>query len=67
MNTIQKLDKFHKTRKGYLVFGLVELLLAYTFASLALGSGRFSEYGLAIILLFGGLRNLVKALLAIRK
>ncbi|MFA5004265.1 MAG: hypothetical protein WC498_03265 [Candidatus Saccharimonadales bacterium] len=60
---LKALSKFHKTKVGHLVFGLVELLLAYTFASLAIGSGRFSEYGLAIIFLAGFLRNMLRIFL----
>ena len=59
---LAKLDKFHKTRLGYLVFGLVELGLAYLFASLAINSGDWWEYALTIIFLFGFLQNLVQVI-----
>lgn len=57
---IQALDTFHKTRPGYLVFGLVELGLAYLFVSLAINSGSLWEWALGIMLFVGGLHNLVK-------
>jgi hypothetical protein len=57
---MQALDKFHKTRLGYFVFGLVELGLAYLFASLAINSGDWWEYALTIIFLFGFLQNMVR-------
>ena len=60
MNTITQLDKFHKTKPGYLVFGLVELGLAYLFASLAINSGSLWQWALALIFLVGTLQNLVK-------
>lgn len=60
MNAVQQLDKFHKTRSGYLVFGLVELALAYLFASLAVNSGSLWEWALALILLVGFLQNILK-------
>lgn len=56
---LQALDKFHKTRTGYLVFGLVELGLAYLFLSLAINSGSLWEYFLGIVFLIGFLRNLI--------
>lgn len=57
---IEALDKFHKTRRGYFVFGLVELGVAYLFASLAIDSGDWWEYVLAIVFLFGFLQNFVR-------
>jgi hypothetical protein len=66
MNTVQKLDNFHKTRLGYLVFGLVELGLAYWFAILAIDSGSLWQYVLMVIFLIGSLQNFVK-IVAVRK
>lgn len=57
MNNFRGLDSFHKNRFGYLMFGLVELGLAYLFASLAIDSGDWWEYLLTIIFLFGFLQN----------
>ena len=45
MTMLQKLDKFHKTRPGHLVFGLVELLMAYGFASWAIDTGNLLWWG----------------------
>jgi hypothetical protein len=56
----QTIDRWHKTRTGYTIFGLVELVLAYILASLAINSGRLLEYALTFILAYGGARNLVK-------
>ena len=57
---VQSLDKFHRTRAGYLVFGLVELALAYWLATLAINSGSLWQWALAFILLFGFLQNLAR-------
>jgi predicted acyltransferase len=57
---IRTLDRWHKTRTGHLIFGLAEIALAYLFASLAIDSGSLWEYAAAIILLAGGMQNLVK-------
>lgn len=60
MNAVQQLDKFHKTKPGHLVFGLVELGLAYLFFSLAIDSGNLWFYLLLFIFLIGFLQNIVK-------
>ena len=56
----QAIDKFHKSRLGCAVFGLVELGLAYVFASLAIDSGRLLQWVLAVILLLGFLQNFAR-------
>jgi len=60
--SLNRLDKFHHTRTGYLVFGLVELGLAYWLLSLAVDSGSIWEWALGIILFVGVLQNIVKLL-----
>jgi len=60
MTTVHTIDKWHHTRTGHLVFGLVELLIAYGFASWAIDSGSLWQYALAIIFLVGGVRNLIR-------
>lgn len=57
---LQGVNKFHKTRLGYLVFGLVELGLAYIFALWALDSGNLLEWLLALILFVGFLQNIAR-------
>jgi hypothetical protein len=57
---LKQLDKFHKTKTGYGVFGLVELGLSYLFFSLAVNSGSLWEWTLAIILGIGFLQNLAR-------
>ena len=59
---LQTLDKFHKTRVGYAVFGLVELALAAVFANLAIPSGDWWEWLLALVFLVGFLQNFGRAL-----
>lgn len=61
MNLAQ-LDKFHKTRSGYAVFGLVELGLSYLFFSLAVNSGSLWEWALTVILFVGFAQNFVRLL-----
>ena len=57
---IEKLDSFHKTKSGYLLFGLVELLIAYGFISLAIDRGNLWWYLLTLVFLFGSLQNFIK-------
>lgn len=56
----QAIEKFHKTRLGYLIFGLVELGLAYACALWALTSGSLWVWLVAIILFVGFLQNVVR-------
>jgi hypothetical protein len=54
---IKQLDKFHKTKPGYLVFGLVELAIAYGFMGLSIDRGNLFWYLLTLIFLVGAIRN----------
>lgn len=54
-----KLDKFHKTKSGYLVFALIELAIAYGFASLSIDRGNLWWYLLTLVFLIGFLQNIV--------
>ncbi len=58
MRIIEKLENWHKTNSGLLVFGLIELGLAYMFVSLAIDSGSLWDYLLTLIFVIGFLRNL---------
>jgi hypothetical protein len=58
---IEQIDKFHKTRKGRVTFGLIELIVAYIFISLAINSGSIWQYVIAIILIIGAFNNLLRA------
>ena len=57
---IEKLDKWHKTHLGLLVFAIVELAVAYGFFSLSIDRGNFLWYILTLIFLFGGIQNSIK-------
>jgi len=56
---LQAIDNWHKTKLGHLTFGLVELLLAYLFVSLAINSGSLLEYAVTVILFAGAIQNFV--------
>ena len=53
-------DKWHKTKPGYLLAGLVELAIAYGFVSLSIDRGNLWWYLLTLIFLVGALQNFVK-------
>lgn len=57
---LQTIDRWHKTKLGHLVFGLVELAIAYGFASLAIDRGSWWWYFLTLIFLVGFLQNMVQ-------
>lgn len=57
---IKQLNKFHRSKTGLLVFCLVELLVTYGFASLAIDRGDLWYYLLTLIFLVGSLQNLAK-------
>jgi hypothetical protein len=57
---IKQLDSWHKTKIGLLVFGLLELLIAYGFASLSIDRGNLWWYLLTLVFLVGSLQNLFK-------
>jgi uncharacterized membrane protein HdeD (DUF308 family) len=57
---VEAIDKWHKTRTGYAVFGMAELALTYLLISLAIDSGNLLEYGLGIIILCGGVVNIIR-------
>jgi len=57
---MKRLDHWHHTKLGLLIFGIAELAAAYGFASLAIDRGNLWYYLLAIIFLFGALQNLFK-------
>ena len=57
---LQKLQAWHATRLGYVVFALLELAAAYGFASLAIDRGSWWWYVLTVIFAAGFLRNFIK-------
>lgn len=60
MDNIAKFEKWHKSKLGLLIFGVLELAVAYGFASLSIDRGNFFWYLLTLIFLIGGLQNLFK-------
>jgi uncharacterized membrane protein len=60
MKMVDKLEEFHKTRQGHLVFGLIELGVAYLFASLAIDTGSLWQYAVTILLFIGAIQNFVR-------
>ena len=58
----KRLQEFHRTRAGYVVFWLVEAVIAYGFGSLAIDRGNFWWYILALIFIVGSLQNFFKLL-----
>lgn len=61
MTPSPRIDTWHKTVKGYIVFGLIELAAAYIIGSFAIDNGRLLLWTLTIVLLIGALQNFAKA------
>jgi len=59
---LDKLDKFHKTRRGHAVFGFVELVMAYGFVDWALDTGNWLWWVAAAFLLLGSVQNFARAI-----
>ncbi|HET7060421.1 MAG TPA: hypothetical protein VFH99_03875 [Candidatus Saccharimonadales bacterium] len=57
---MKKLHNWHQSKLGLLIFSLIELGVAYGFASLAIDRGGLWWYLLALIFLVGALQNLFK-------
>jgi hypothetical protein len=60
MKWLARLHRWHQTRAGLLISGLVELLLAVGFLLLAIDSGSLLQYFLGLAALVGALQNFVK-------
>lgn len=57
---MKKLDKWHKTKSGLLIFVLAELAIAYGLASLAIDRGNLWWYLLTIVFFIGAVKNFFK-------
>lgn len=57
---MQQLAKWHDTKLGLLVFAVVELAVAYGFASLAIDRGNLWWYLLTLVFTIGSLQNIVR-------
>lgn len=60
MSSIKDLNQWHQTRRGWLVFALAELVIAYVFASLAIDRGNIWWYLLTIVFSIGSVQNFLK-------
>lgn len=63
----QSIDKFHKTRLGYVVFGLVELGLTLAVLNWSLDNGSLWLWLLTFIFLFGFVQNFVHVMTVHKK
>jgi uncharacterized membrane protein HdeD (DUF308 family) len=54
---VHTLHTWHQSPYGLLLFAFIELLVAYIFGSLAIDTASFLYYGLTLLFIAGGLRN----------
>lgn len=57
---LAKLDMWHRTKLGLVVFALIELAVSYGLASWAIDSGSLWLYAAALIFIVGVLQNFVR-------
>jgi hypothetical protein len=60
MQAVARLHRWHQTRAGLAISGLVEMLLAVGFLLLAIDTGSLLQYFLGFVALVGTLQNFVK-------
>ncbi len=64
MGPFKSLDHFHKTKRGYLAFGITELILAYIFILIALDTASMWAYLAGVILSIGTVLNFINVFTA---
>ncbi len=57
---VSKLHKWHQTKRGLIIFGLIELLAAYLMGSRAIDTGSLIEYFLAVLFFVGAIHNFIR-------
>lgn len=62
MEELRKLDTWHKTPVGHVVFGVLELVIAYGAISLAIDRGSVPLYFIGFLALYGAIGNFLKAI-----
>lgn len=60
MKSMEQLHQFHRSRLGHLIFGIIELAIAYGMASWSIYSGQWWQYLLTFLFIYGGVRNLLR-------
>ena len=66
MNLV-KLDRWHQSKQGLLMFGVFELAVAYALVSLAIDDGNLLVYVLSLFFAVGGVKNIVKLVKVLAK
>ncbi len=59
-NLLKELDAWHKTKKGLLTAGVIELVIAYILGIRAIDTGSLWQYLFTLIFFVGGLHNIFK-------
>lgn len=58
---MEKLHAFHKTRRGYITFGIIELAVAYVLASISIDTANMFAYVFTVVFLIGSISNFINA------
>ena len=67
MSFIQKLAAWHDTKIGLITYIVLEIGLAYVFASWAIDKGNPLDWFLTVVLLIGAIHNIVKLILKVTR
>jgi hypothetical protein len=59
-NLLKELDVWHKTKRGMLTAGVIELIIAYILGIRAIDTGSLWQYLFTLIFFVGGLYNIFK-------
>lgn len=58
---LEQIHTFHQTKRGFITFGVIELVLLYIVVSIALDTASMWAYAAAIVLLVGTVMNIINA------
>ncbi len=64
---LKQLDAWHQTKTGLVIFGALELTLAYLVGSRAIDTGSWAQYAVTLLLIFGGVHNVTRLLIPRKK
>lgn len=57
---LKRFEALHQTSRGLIIFAILELGLAYLVGSQAIDTGSWAQYAVALLLLVGGIHNLIR-------
>jgi hypothetical protein len=59
-HALKRFEAWHQTKRGLIIFAVIELALAYLVGAHALDTGSWAQYAVAVLLLVGSIHNLIR-------